>query len=45
MGKKLYVGKLAFGVNDKDLDELFAPAGVGPCAPDQNRPASQAVTG
>lgn len=28
MGKKLYVGNLAFGVNDKDLQELFGQAGV-----------------
>ena len=28
MGKKLYVGNLAFGVNDKDLQELFEQAGV-----------------
>ncbi len=28
MGKKLYIGNLAFGVGDKDLEELFAQAGV-----------------
>jgi RNA recognition motif-containing protein len=28
MGKKLYVGNLAFGVNDQDLRELFGQAGV-----------------
>jgi len=28
MGKKLYVGNLAFDVTSKDLEELFAEAGV-----------------
>src|SRR5438093_5398425 len=28
MGKKLYVGNLAFQVTQKDLEELFARAGV-----------------
>lgn len=28
MGKKLYVGNLAFGVSNKDLEELFTQAGV-----------------
>ena len=28
MGKKLYVGNLAFEVTDKDLEELFAQAGI-----------------
>jgi len=28
MGKKLYVGNLGFDVNTKDLEELFAQAGV-----------------
>lgn len=28
MGKKLYIGNLAFGVSNKDLEELFAQAGV-----------------
>jgi len=28
MSKKLYIGNLAFGVGDKDLEELFAQAGV-----------------
>lgn len=28
MGKKLYVGNLGFEVNNKDLEELFAQAGV-----------------
>jgi len=28
MGRKLYVGNLSFDVNNKDLEELFAQAGV-----------------
>lgn len=28
MGKRLYVGNLALGIDDKDLEELFAEAGV-----------------
>lgn len=28
MGRKLYVGNLAFEVTDKELEELFAQAGV-----------------
>ena len=28
MGKKLYVGNLSFDVTDKDLETLFAQAGV-----------------
>jgi RNA recognition motif-containing protein len=28
MGKKLYVGNLAFEVTNKDLEELFAQAGI-----------------
>ena len=28
MGKKLYVGNLAFDVNNKDLEDLFAQAGT-----------------
>lgn len=28
MGKKLYVGNLAFGVTNSDLEELFAQAGI-----------------
>ncbi len=28
MGKKLYVGNLSFDVNSKDLEELFAQAGI-----------------
>ncbi len=28
MGKKLYIGNLAFGVNDRDLQDLFSQAGV-----------------
>ena len=28
MGRKLYVGNLAFDVNNKDLEDLFAQAGA-----------------
>ena len=28
MGKKLYVGNLAYGVTDADLEQLFAPHGT-----------------
>jgi len=28
LGKKLYVGNLAFAVTDRDLEELFGQAGV-----------------
>ncbi len=28
MGKKLYVGNLAFDVTTKELEELFAQAGI-----------------
>lgn len=28
MGKKLYVGAISFKMNDKDLEELFAPHGT-----------------
>ena len=28
MGKKLYVGNLAFGVTNQELEELFSQAGV-----------------
>jgi len=28
MGKKLYIGNLGFDVSDKDLEDLFAQAGV-----------------
>lgn len=28
MGKKLYVGNLGFDVTDRDLEEMFAQAGV-----------------
>ncbi len=28
MGKKLYIGNLAFGIGEKDLEELFSQAGV-----------------
>jgi len=28
MGKRLYVGNLALGIDNKDLEELFAEAGV-----------------
>ena len=28
MGRKLYVGNLGFDVNNKDLEELFAQAGI-----------------
>ena len=28
MGKKLYVGNLAYGVSDSDLERIFAPHGT-----------------
>jgi RNA recognition motif-containing protein len=28
MGKKLYVGNLAYGVTDSDLEQMFAPHGT-----------------
>jgi RNA recognition motif-containing protein len=28
MGKKLYVGNLAYGVSDSDLEQMFAPHGT-----------------
>jgi len=28
VGKKLYVGNLTYGVNDSDLEQLFAPFGT-----------------
>jgi RNA recognition motif-containing protein len=28
MGRKLYVGNLAYGVSDSDLEQLFAPHGT-----------------
>jgi RNA recognition motif-containing protein len=28
MGKKLYVGNLAYGISDSDLEQLFAPHGT-----------------
>ena len=28
MGKKLYVGNLAYGISDSDLEQMFAPHGT-----------------